>query len=390
VSTSGSRAKSLNVEWCCREFLTKGFYTDPQLGGGGAMAIARRNPHATAGRVAQATQGSAFPAAYDQVADEAQAWMDAYGGASGVDSGGSGTTTLTLRKRYEFSRGEPGKREDSWTCIQRLATEVNWRAFMDKGTLYFISDDRLIAAKARYTLDEDTDGVQWIDFDIDQGKVDSEVRITCRTDVFAFRVGSVVAIRNMGLANGRWLVETVRTDLFGQDDTEVTLKAATPKLKEPDAETTEKTIDTQDGTDSAPGNLSSDTAVMRAYNFVNSVDAKNYAYAWGGGHGSFKGPYDCSGFVSAVLHAAGLLAQRPFATGDLINWGQLGEGKYMTVWVKENGNPHQSHTFMTFTLEGPNKGTQKFAEAGGAESNHTGWHKPRNKGGFVPRHWPST
>jgi hypothetical protein len=102
--------------------------------------------------------------------------------------------------KYEFSRGLAGKREDSWATIMRLAEEVNWRAFMDAGTLYFVSEDRLIKSAAKYIMSEDTDGVNTIDFDVDQGKVSSEVNVSCRTDLFDIRVGSVVAIRDMGIA----------------------------------------------------------------------------------------------------------------------------------------------------------------------------------------------
>jgi hypothetical protein len=389
VSTSGSAARSRDIEWCVRKFLAEGFYTDPELGGGGAMAIARRHPEASSGRVAQATQGSGVPGAYDQVSEEAQAWLEAYGGATGTDSGGTTTTETTVRLKYEFTRGLPGQPEDSWTAIQRLATEVQWRAFMDAGTLYFISEDRLLAARARYVISEDSDGINGIDFDIDQGKIAGEVRVSVRTELFDIPVGSVLAIEDMGICNGRWLVATVRQPLF-DTAAELTLKALTPKLPEPASATKTKTT-TKDDPVTAEGKAASgNSAVMKCYRFADAVDKKNYAYAWGGGHTSFAGPYDCSGFVSAVLHAGRLLTQRPFATGDLINWGDEGEGKFMTVWVKENGNPHQSHTFITFELEGSGKGKQEFAEAGGGDSSHTGWHKSRNKAGFVPRHWPGT
>jgi hypothetical protein len=391
VSTSGSAARSKDIEWCVRQFLTKGFYTDPQLGGGGAMAIARRHPEVRAGRVAQATQGSGFPERYDIFSEEADGWIDAYGGVSGTDTGGTTTTTTTVRrKRYEFSRGEPGKREDSWTAIQRLADEVNWRAFVDRGRLYFITEERLISAKASYIVSEDTDGVSWIDFDIDQGKKLSEATVTARTDLFDVRIGSVIAIRDMGQANGRYLVSGVRQNLFSAD-TEISLKRATPKLPEPAPETTSKTTTKTSGDGSAvagkgkPQKAPSDPTVENCWRKVNAIDKKNYTYAWGGGHASFKGPYDCSGFVSAVLNAAGMLAA-PMGTGGLINWGDAGQGRYMTVWVKETGDPHQSHTFMTFKIDGK----EYFAEAGGAQSDHTGWHKPRDKTGFKPRNWPGT
>jgi hypothetical protein len=249
ASTSGSAARSRDIEWCVRQFLTKGFYTDPQLGGGGAMAIARRNPSANAGRVAQATQGSGVPDAYDQYANEADKWLDAYGGASGNDSGGTDAAPSTRRK-YEFARGQAGKSEDSWTAIARLAEEVGWRAFMDKGTLFFVSEDRLMEARARYVINEDVAGVYAIDFDIDQGKVSAEVNVSVRAALFDVPVGCVVAINETGIANGRWLVASVSQDVFGED-VQLTLKAPTPKLPEPDAERTTGGTNTGDNATSS-------------------------------------------------------------------------------------------------------------------------------------------
>ncbi|MDQ6608100.1 MAG: C40 family peptidase [Actinomycetota bacterium] len=56
-------------------------------------------------------------------------------------------------------------------------------------------------------------------------------------------------------------------------------------------------------------------------------------YIWGGGHGSFKAAgYDCSGAVSYVLHAAGLL-KTPYASGDFMAWGEKGIGRWITVYA---------------------------------------------------------
>ena len=49
---------------------------------------------------------------------------------SGSDAGGTAARgSSKSKKKYEFRRGEPGKPEDSWTAIQRLAEEVRWHAF---------------------------------------------------------------------------------------------------------------------------------------------------------------------------------------------------------------------------------------------------------------------
>jgi cell wall-associated NlpC family hydrolase len=56
-------------------------------------------------------------------------------------------------------------------------------------------------------------------------------------------------------------------------------------------------------------------------------------YKWGGGHGKWQDTgYDCSGSVSFVLAAAGLLSG-PLASGPLMSWGEPGRGKWVTIYA---------------------------------------------------------
>ncbi|HET6548487.1 MAG TPA: hypothetical protein VFG79_08530 [Solirubrobacter sp.] len=56
-------------------------------------------------------------------------------------------------------------------------------------------------------------------------------------------------------------------------------------------------------------------------------------YKWGGGHGKWQDTgYDCSGSVSFVLAAAGLLSG-PLASGPLMSWGEPGRGKWITIYA---------------------------------------------------------
>jgi hypothetical protein len=56
-------------------------------------------------------------------------------------------------------------------------------------------------------------------------------------------------------------------------------------------------------------------------------------YVWGGGHASFiSHGYDCSGAVSYVLHAAGLL-DTTMVSGQLAYWGDAGVGRWITVYA---------------------------------------------------------
>jgi hypothetical protein len=71
--------------------------------------------------------------------------------------------------------------------------------------------------------------------------------------------------------------------------------------------------------------------VQNAINAANRIRKKPYIY--GGGHKRFSSKgYDCSGAVSYVLHAAGLLAS-PLPSGSLMKWGTPGLGSWITVYA---------------------------------------------------------
>jgi hypothetical protein len=79
-------------------------------------------------------------------------------------------------------------------------------------------------------------------------------------------------------------------------------------------------------------------AVVRAIQAANKIHRKTYI--WGGGHRSFKAKgYDCSGAVSYVLHAAGVLSS-PLVSGQLAFWGSSGPGSWITVYA------NRTHTYM--------------------------------------------
>jgi hypothetical protein len=79
-------------------------------------------------------------------------------------------------------------------------------------------------------------------------------------------------------------------------------------------------------------------AVQNAIRAANRIHKK--PYIWGGGHRRWKAKgYDCSGAVSYVLHAAGLLS-RPLVSGLLASrWGSVGTGSWITVYA------NRSHTY---------------------------------------------
>ena len=79
-------------------------------------------------------------------------------------------------------------------------------------------------------------------------------------------------------------------------------------------------------------------AVKRAIWAGDRIRHKPYVY--GGGHGAWiSAGYDCSGSVSYVLHAAGLL-RTSMDSSEFESWGQTGAGQWITVYT----NP--AHAFV--------------------------------------------
>ena len=96
-------------------------------------------------------------------------------------------------------------------------------------------------------------------------------------------------------------------------------------------------------------------------------------YIWGGGHASFQAiGYDCSGSVSYVLAAAGLLSA-PEVSGDFESYGDPGPGQWVTIYA----NP--THVWMQ--VAGWRFDTVALAEGGTRWSQGGGEYA-----GFVVRH----
>jgi cell wall-associated NlpC family hydrolase len=98
-------------------------------------------------------------------------------------------------------------------------------------------------------------------------------------------------------------------------------------------------------------------------------------YIWGGGHASFQASgYDCSGSVSYVLAAAGLLSA-PEVSGDFESYGDPGPGQWVTIYA------NAGHVWME--IAGWRFDTVALAEDG------TRWAQGGGEfAGFVVRHPP--
>jgi peptidoglycan hydrolase-like protein with peptidoglycan-binding domain len=100
-----------------------------------------------------------------------------------------------------------------------------------------------------------------------------------------------------------------------------------------------------------------------------------YPYRYGGGHRSFHDSgYDCSGSVSYVLHAMGVLSS-PLDSSALMSYGAPGPGRWVTVYA----NP--GHTYMT--IRGRRFDTSAQWQGGSRWSIFD-----RSSSGYVARHPP--
>jgi cell wall-associated NlpC family hydrolase len=96
-------------------------------------------------------------------------------------------------------------------------------------------------------------------------------------------------------------------------------------------------------------NLAGAPAKVQAMNAM-AKSLVGLPYVWGGGHSGWGRQlgYDCSGFVSAVLHAAGYLSS-PQSTQTLPDSPGIlaGAGQYVTIYDKTNGgSPSNDHVII--------------------------------------------
>jgi cell wall-associated NlpC family hydrolase len=119
-------------------------------------------------------------------------------------------------------------------------------------------------------------------------------------------------------------------------------------------------------TSGSPAASVSDPRVQAMINMANSLLGK--PYIWGGGHASFVpnepslSGFDCSGFVSAVLHAGGYLSA-PQTTDTLPGQPGLapGPGQYVTIYDRTGSNGH-----VIIDING------QFYESGGGSGSRSG------------------
>jgi len=138
---------------------------------------------------------------------------------------------------------------------------------------------------------------------------------------------------------------------------------------EPVGAPTEKGYIGSDGLAVAPASAPAEVKAIVAAG--NEIATKPYKY--GGGHTRWNDTgYDCSGSVSYVLHAAGLLSRALDSTG-FMTWGERGRG----TWITVRTNP--SHAYLIVA-------GLRFDTSARARTGSRWTERMRSADGYMARH----
>jgi hypothetical protein len=324
---------------------------------------------------------------YGQWRAESQHTVEAYGGGEGKAA--QGATNRWQTRRYQFARNSD---EDSWTAIQRLASEVGWRCFVVGRSVYYMSERQLYERQPGYEVTPDDPAVLDLSYEIDWGRPVSEASLQVALDRWGTPPGSVVVLSGWGPPDGRWLVGAVSRDWFSPSAT-ITLTQPGKEQLEPVGERSDRAAR---GSGSQATSVDRGSKAQRAYDAARAISQHAYPYVWGGGHaragtpdggtGRDRGPgYDCSGSVCAALAAAGLGYRigGPVDTSGAMaaGWGEPGEGRQLTVWA------NASHVF----IQWHGLGARRFDTSAHGDSSGRGARQrstERETAGFTARRWP--
>lgn len=263
----------------------------PEWTGTAAVDYYNAHPEATFYEIAQAVQASEFEdgSNYAAFGDESRQWVEAYGGATGA-SLSSGATSEEVTEPYTF---RVGKKETYWGAIQRLAKEVEWRAFVVEGRFFFISEPELSRGQVQLAIEREpgkrhpaTKGIVEVDFEYDVNLPTTEATVTAVAEHWDVRPGGVVTLAGYGPASigpgdppaekgtkvaissavkasthegkGRYLVSRIEADLTGDVKArEVTVTLVKPTQPLPEKRATKRTINsggmTASAAEGAPG-----------------------------------------------------------------------------------------------------------------------------------------
>ncbi len=314
TSSEISRAQALSIPYNYRRFMYEPWTGDSR---GGAVKLAHANTSVP--EICGIVQGNNNGAVdFAPHVDEARRWVEAYGG-------GGISYEVTTSERYAF---QVKKDESYWDAIKRLAKEVNWRAFVSAGKLYFMADGQLLRSRPRLRIKSDHDGtgrrnyspgIDTVAFDLATSKKANSATLAGRADTWQAPPGTVVILDGFGHADGRWIVSDIETDLTNPDFV-AKLKRPSKPLPEPAASTNTRTV--EGSSEGVPGK-GAERAVAWAKKVIGVKQGSSKYNYWMGKVGGYD-PW-CSFWIGFLMREICGLECSDF--GHVSYWGGWANGK---------------------------------------------------------------
>jgi murein DD-endopeptidase MepM/ murein hydrolase activator NlpD len=177
-----------------------GFLTGrPEWTGTAAIGYHKAHPGATAAEIATAVQANeAGASVYARYEGEARKWVKAYGG-------GEGSESIDVTQHFTFEvkgKGKGRKKpENYWEAIQRLAKDVNWRAFIIGRKFFYMPEPEILQGAVRLAIDGNTPGIEDVNFEYDGNSPVTEVEVEALVSEWGVPPGAVFTLADYGPAS---------------------------------------------------------------------------------------------------------------------------------------------------------------------------------------------
>jgi hypothetical protein len=367
-----------NIASCVIGWMKKGYGRF-----GGAVEYSKKHPHARPGLIAAAVQYlETNVKLYSPWEAEAKKWVRAWNGSAGESASSADTSYV---KSYQYARA---KDEDSWTCIQRLAEEVGWKAFIVGRSFYFMSIEQLYQRRVRHLIKPGDGSYVSIQADMDWGKEVNTATLVVFADRWAAPPGSVIELdEEFDIIAGRWLVQSSSRDWFSPQITLTLIQPGGENREKPEPAPEIESSKTSESEVGGAGGKAD-----QFWHYASLVNKNTTRYQWGGGHGkpfsqqTSSDNFDCSGSISYACFKAGMWPKgwpnTAVHSSKFEEWGEPGKGEKITIYGDGN------HVYADFE-EGAGHGSKRFDTSGGTPPGAR-IRSPRRGStqGKKPRHWP--